>query len=148
MLHITTYILIGPLIRLIRTCITSYTTLPILISTLKTNDIGDMSGYTLNPSLNSRLRQILSTLDTSLSASFRVLDAPFSVIRRFIQGLLYRNFYIKHRTHTVVCKALIIFPRSWESALRWTLFLACAGLCVRISVENNNSYENSLLLPV
>ena len=49
MLHTTTYILIGPLIRVIRTYIISYTTLPILISPLKTNNLGDMPGYTLNP---------------------------------------------------------------------------------------------------
>ena len=61
MLHITTYILIDPLIRVIRTYITFYTTLPILISTLKTNNLGDMPWYTLNSSLNSRLGQILNT---------------------------------------------------------------------------------------
>ena len=73
MLHITTYILIGPLSRVIRTYITSFTTLPILISTLKTNNLGDMPRHTLNPSLNSRLRQILPTLGPSL---FSLLSSP------------------------------------------------------------------------
>ena len=66
MLHITTYILIDPLIRVIRTYITSYTILPILIFILKTNNLDKMPKYTLNLSLNSRLRQIPSTLDSSL----------------------------------------------------------------------------------
>ena len=56
MLHITTYVLIGPLIRVIRTYITSFTTLSIFISTSKTNNLGDISRYTLNSTLNSRLR--------------------------------------------------------------------------------------------
>ena len=71
MLHITTYILIGPLIRVIRTYITSYTTVPVLISTLKTDNLGDMPEYTLNLSMNSRLRQILSTLGSSLFSLLR-----------------------------------------------------------------------------
>ena len=87
MLHITTYILIGPLIRVIQTYITSYTILPILIFTLKTNNLGDMPRYTLNPSLNSRLRQILSKSRNTSHRHARYLYR------------LYRNLYVKHRIY-------------------------------------------------
>ena len=56
MLHITTYIAIDSLSRIIRTYITFFITLPILIFILKTNNLGDVSRHTLNSALNSRLR--------------------------------------------------------------------------------------------
>ena len=56
MLHITTYIVIDLLSRVIRTYITFFMALSILILTLKTNNLDDMSRYTLNLALNSRLR--------------------------------------------------------------------------------------------
>ena len=56
MLYITTYIAINSLSRIIRTYIIFFITLPILISTFKTNNLDDISRYTLNLALNSRLR--------------------------------------------------------------------------------------------
>ena len=56
MLYITTYIAIDSLSRIIRTYIIFFITLSILIFTLKTNNLDDISRYTLNLALNSRLR--------------------------------------------------------------------------------------------
>ena len=56
MLHITTYIVIDPLSRVIRTYIRFFTTLSIVILILKTNNLDDISKHTLNLALNSHLR--------------------------------------------------------------------------------------------
>ena len=56
MLYITTYIAIDSLSRIIRTYIIFFIILSILIFTLKTNNLDDISRYTLNLALNSRLR--------------------------------------------------------------------------------------------
>ena len=56
MLYITTYIAINSLSRIIRTYIIFFIILSILIFTLKTNNLDDVSRYTLNLALNSRLR--------------------------------------------------------------------------------------------
>ena len=56
MLHITTYIAIDSLSRVIRIYIIFFIILSILIFTLKTNNLDNIFKYTLNLSLNSRLR--------------------------------------------------------------------------------------------
>ena len=56
MLYIITYILINSLIQVIRIYVIFYITLLILIFILKTNNLNNISKYTLNLSLNSYLR--------------------------------------------------------------------------------------------
>ena len=55
-LYITTYIAINSLSRIIRTYIIFFIILSILIFTLKTNNLDDISKYTLNLALNTYLK--------------------------------------------------------------------------------------------
>ena len=70
MLYITTYIVINPLIRVIRTYITFLTILSIIILILKINNLDDIFKYTLNFTLNIILNLSLFSLLLSSKCVF------------------------------------------------------------------------------